>query len=237
MTKEPREVAGMFDGVARGYDRTSAVLSVGRAGYWLEENSRTVAPQRGEAILDIGAGTGNSAASLARSGAKVIALDFSEGMVEVGRRRHPALDYVVGDAERLPFGDGEFDAVTDSFGLRNVQRPQVALAEMYRVLKPGGRVVICEFSRPPSAIVRGSYFAYLRYVMPLLVSATSSHPRAYRYLFESIKDWPEQATLSEWLSVAGFTGVSHRNLTAGVVALHCGTKPFDNRGEASGSAS
>lgn len=129
----------MFDGVARGYDRTNAVLSVGNAGLWRAATGRAVDPQPGERILDIAAGTGTSAAALSKSGAKVIALDFSQGMVEEGRRRHPGLEFVQGDAEKLPFGDDEFDAVTISFGLRNVQRPQVALAEMYRVLKPGGR--------------------------------------------------------------------------------------------------
>jgi len=215
----------MFDGVARRYDRTNAVLSGGNAGLWRAATRRAVNPQPGERILDIAAGTGTSAAALARSGATVIALDFSQGMVDEGRRRHPGLDFVQGDAERLPFGDDEFDAVTISFGLRNVQRPQVALTEMYRVLKPGGRVVICEFSRPPSRVVRAGYYAYLRHVMPLIVGAASSNPEAYRYLFESIQDWPDQATLSQWLRTAGFTKVGHRNLTTGVVALHRGRKP------------
>ncbi|MBU1250483.1 MAG: class I SAM-dependent methyltransferase [Actinobacteria bacterium] len=215
----------MFDGVARRYDRTNAVLSVGNAGLWRAATGRAVAPQPGERILDIAAGTGTSAAALSKSGAKVIALDFSQGMVEEGRRRHPGLEFVQGDAEKLPFGDDEFDAVTISFGLRNVQRPQVALAEMYRVLKPGGRLVICEFSRPPVGVVRAGYFAYLRYVMPLVAGAASSNPEAYRYLFDSIKDWPDQTRLSQWLRGAGFTRVAYRNLTTGVVALHRGRKP------------
>lgn len=215
----------MFDGVARGYDRTNAVLSVGNAALWRIATVRAVDPKPGERVLDIAAGTGTSSAALAKSGAEVIALDFSAGMVEEGRRRHPDLTFVQGDAEKLPFGDAEFDAVTISFGLRNVQRPQVAIAEMRRVLKPGGRVVICEFSRPPLAVLRAGYHAYLRYVMPLIAGVASSNPEAYRYLFESIREWPAQPELARWLRDAGFERVGYRNLTLGVVALHRGRTP------------
>ncbi len=218
----------MFDGVAHGYDRMNAVLSFGKVGHWRRATGKAVAAQPGERILDIAAGTGMSAAVLARSGATVVALDFSEGMVEEGRRRHPDLEFVLGDAERLPFGDNEFDAATISFGLRNVQHPQAALSDMYRVLKPGGRLVICEFSRPPSGMLRASYFAYLRYFMPLIASVTSTNPEAYRYLFDSIKDWPDQASLSRWLRTAGFARVAYRNLTAGIVTLHRGRKTLDD---------
>lgn len=215
----------MFDGVARGYDRTNAVLSVGNASLWRVATVRAVDPQPGERILDIAAGTGTSTVALGRTGAEVIALDFSQGMVDEGRRRHPGLQFVQGDAEKLPFGDAEFDAVTISFGLRNVQRPEVAIAEMLRVLKPGGRVVICEFSRPPLGVLRAGYHAYLRHVMPLIAGAASSNPEAYRYLFDSIREWPGQSVLSQWLRTAGFVGVGYRNLSWGVVALHRGRKP------------
>lgn len=217
----------MFDGVARGYDRTNAVLSVGNAALWRIATVRAVDPKPGERVLDIAAGTGTSSAALARTGAEVVALDFSQGMVDEGRRRHPELTFVQGDAEKLPFGDEEFDAVTISFGLRNVQHPDVALAEMHRVVKPGGRVVVCEFSRPPVAMVRGAYQFYLKRVMPLIAGAASSNPQAYRYLFESIEAWPDQVVLSQWLRSAGFTRVGYRNLSAGVVALHRGHKPTD----------
>lgn len=215
----------MFDGVARGYDRTNAVLSVGNAALWRIATVRAVDPKPGERVLDIAAGTGTSSAALAKSGAEVIALDFSVGMVEEGRKRHPDLTFVQGDAMKLPFADGEFDAVTISFGLRNVQQPKVAIAEMRRVLKPGGRVVICEFSRPPLGVLRAGYHAYLRYLMPLIAGAASSNPDAYTYLFESIREWPAQPELARWLREAGFEGVGYRNLTFGVVALHRGRTP------------
>lgn len=225
LSKTPRDVAAMFDGVARGYDRTNAVLSVGNAALWRIATVKAVAPTAGERILDIAAGTGTSSIALAKSGAEVIALDFSQGMVEEGRRRHPELQFVQGDAEKLPFGEAEFDAVTISFGLRNVQHPEVALAEMLRVLKPGGRLVICEFSRPPLGLLRAGYHAYLRHVMPLIAGAASSNPEAYRYLFDSIREWPDQTVLSQWLRTAGFAQVGYRNLSWGVVALHRGRKP------------
>ena len=157
MNKQPDEVAGMFDDVARHYDRMNNVLSAGNAVLWRSAMVRAVAPQAGERILDVAAGTGTSSAALARSGAEVIALDFSAGMVAEGRRKHKKIEFVEGDAERLPFPDNHFDAVSISFGLRNVNEPKTALAEMFRVLKPGGRVVVCEFSKPPIAIFRAGY--------------------------------------------------------------------------------
>ncbi len=217
----------MFDGVARGYDRTNAVLSVGNAALWRLHTVRAIDPQPGERILDIAAGTGTSSAAIAKSGATVIAFDFSAGMIDEGRKRHPDLEFVQGDAQQLPFGDDEFDAVTISFGLRNVEDPKLALSEMYRVLKPGGRLVICEFSRPPVTLIRKGYFAYLQKVMPVIAGAASTNPDAYTYLFESIADWPEQGVLCQWLRAAGFTRVAYRNLTVGVVALHRGRKPLD----------
>ncbi|MHB1234238.1 MAG: bifunctional demethylmenaquinone methyltransferase/2-methoxy-6-polyprenyl-1,4-benzoquinol methylase UbiE [Microbacteriaceae bacterium] len=224
MSKQPDEVAAMFDGVAKHYDRTNSLLSMGNAFLWRRAAVHAIAPQPGERILDIAAGTGTSSALLARSGAEVVAVDFSAGMVELGRRRHPQVSFILADATALPFEDGEFDAVTVSFGLRNVEDPRKALAEMYRVLKPGGRVVICEFSTPPRAIFRAGYGAYLKFVMPAVVDIASSNPEAYGYLADSIRQWPDQATLSQWLRTAGFTRVAYRNLTMGVVALHRGRK-------------
>jgi demethylmenaquinone methyltransferase/2-methoxy-6-polyprenyl-1,4-benzoquinol methylase len=225
LSKQPEEVASMFDDVARHYDRTNSVLSLGNSYIWRMLTVRAIAPKAGERILDLAAGTGTSSAVLAKSGAHVVAADFSAGMIEVGKRKHPDLEFVQADAMDLPFKTGEFDVVTISFGLRNIADPKKALREMCRVLKPGGRLVICEFSTPPVAILRAGYNAYLKYVMPTVVDATSSNPEAYSYLAESIADWPDQTTLSKWIRGAGFTRVAYRNLTAGVVALHRGHKP------------
>jgi len=217
----------MFDEVAAHYDLTNSLLSAGNASLWRIATTRAVDPQVGERILDIAAGTGTSSAAIAKSGAHVVAADFSEGMIDVGRSRHGGnanIEFVQADATKLPFSDGEFDAVTISFGLRNVVEPKKALAEFYRVTKPGGRVVICEFSTPPLKPVRVSYFAYLNRVMPAVVRLVSSNAEAYDYLGESIAAWPQQAVLSGWLRDAGYDAVAYRNLTLGIVALHRGVK-------------
>ena len=217
----------MFDEVAKHYDRTNDVLSAGNAVLWRIATVKAVAPVAGERILDIAAGTGTSSAALAKTGAHVIAVDFSAGMIEEGKRRHENIEFIEANAEQLPFGDNEFDAVSISFGLRNVNNPKTALSEMYRVLKPGGRLVICEFSRPPRALFRVGYNAYMKAIMPTVVKVTSSNPEAYTYLAESIRQWPDQGELSQWIRGAGFSRVEYRNLTAGVVAMHRGRKPVD----------
>ena len=215
----------MFDGVAPRYDLTNAVLSVGNSWLWRMQTVRAVSPQKGERILDIAAGTGTSSAALTGPGIEVVAADFSAGMIETGRKRHPELTFVEADAMALPFKANEFDVVTITFGLRNVKDPRKALKEMYRVLKPGGRLVVCEFSRPPASVLRAGYGAYLKHVMPRVARIASSNADAYTYLVESIEEWPDQATLSQWLRGAGFSRVAHRNLSGGIVALHRGNKP------------
>ena len=227
--KDPQRVSGMFDQVAAAYDRTNSVLSLGNDRFWRVATLKAVAPQRGERVLDLAAGTGASSVALARSGAEVVAGDFSPGMIAEGRRRHghvPNVTFVEADAMALPFGDGEFDAVTISFGLRNVNDPKKALAEMLRVTAPGGRLVICEFSHPQNAAFAGLYGFYNDRVLPLVAKAVSSNADAYDYLNESIRDWPDQKTLSGWMREAGWTEVAHRDLTFGIVALHRGVKPF-----------
>jgi demethylmenaquinone methyltransferase/2-methoxy-6-polyprenyl-1,4-benzoquinol methylase len=149
-------------------------------------------------------------------------------MLEVGRQRqadNELIEFVHADATKLPFKDNEFDAVTISFGLRNVNEPKKALAEMLRVTKPGGRIVICEFSHPPLPFIRAPYFFYTKYLMPKIAGLVNGASDAYDYLNDSIVDWPEQATLAEWMREAGFEQVAYRNLTAGIVALHRGTVP------------
>jgi len=228
LSKKPGQVSAMFDEVSSAYDRTNTLLSVGNDQLWRVATTRAVAPVAGERILDLAAGTGTSSAALAASGAHVVAADFSEGMLEVGRRRHagnPRIEFVHADATDLPFDDDSFDAVTISFGLRNVVEPKKGLDELLRVLKPGGRIVICEFSTPPVPLVRRGYDLYMKAVAPSLVRLVSSNASAYEYLNESIQAWPDQETLSSWLRSAGFASVEHRNLTAGIVALHRGVKP------------
>lgn len=226
--KDPARVSGMFDQVAAGYDRTNTVLSLGNDRLWRIATTRAVAPRRGQRILDLAAGTGTSSVSFARSGADVVAADFSPGMIAEGKRRHgdiPNLEFVQADATALPFGDDEFDTVTMSFGLRNVDGAKTALAELLRVTKPGGRIVICEFSHPPRPLFRALYRFYNDRVLPLVAKTVSSNAEAYDYLNESIRDWPDQPTLSAWMREAGWSGVAYRNLSGGIVALHRGTKP------------
>ncbi|MGF3057038.1 class I SAM-dependent methyltransferase [Microbacterium sp. YY-01] len=213
----------MFDQVSTGYDRTNTVLSLGNDKLWRAAMVRAVAPRRGERILDIAAGTAVSSAALAGSGAQVVAADFSVGMLAEGRRRHGHrhnLSFVEADAMALPFDDGEFDAVTMSFGLRNVREPEVALQEFLRVTKPGGRLVICEFSTPPSPAFRGLYRFYNDRILPFVARAVSSNADAYDYLNESIRDWPNQRRLSDMIRTAGWSAVEYRNLSMGIVALH-----------------
>ena len=227
--KDPSRVSGMFDEVAPAYDRTNTVLSMGNDRFWRAATTRAVAPRRGQRILDLAAGTGASSVALARSGASVVAADFSPGMIAEGRRRHsgiPNLTFVEADATDLPFDDDGFDAVTMSFGLRNVNEPKKALAELLRVTRPGGRLVICEFSHPPSPVFNGLYRFYNDRVLPVVAKTVSSNADAYDYLNESIRDWPDQRTLSAWIREAGWRDVAHRNLSMGIVALHRATKPL-----------
>ncbi|OII66492.1 MULTISPECIES: demethylmenaquinone methyltransferase [unclassified Streptomyces] len=224
LDKQPHEVASMFDDVAAHYDLTNDVLSLFQDRRWRKEVARAVDARPGQTVLDLAAGTGTSSLAFVESGAYVVPCDFSLGMLKEGKRRHPWLPLTAGDATRLPFRDDAFDATTISFGLRNVQDTDAALRELYRVTKPGGRVVICEFSHPTWAPFRTVYEEYLMRALPPIARAVSSNPDAYVYLAESIQSWPEQRDLAGMLQKAGWSQVAWRNLTGGVVALHRGVK-------------
>ncbi len=225
LDKQPHEVASMFDDVAERYDLTNDVLSLGQDRRWRKEVTKAVDARPAQKILDLAAGTATSSLPFARSGAYVVPCDFSLGMLQVGKKRHPWLPLTAaGDATKLPFKDDTFDAVTISFGLRNVQDTDTALRELYRVTKPGGRVVICEFSHPTWAPFRTVYTEYLMRALPPVARAVSSNPDAYVYLAESIRAWPDQPALAERLRKAGWSKVAYRNLSGGIVALHRGFK-------------
>ncbi|MFM1965652.1 MAG: hypothetical protein RL134_1377 [Actinomycetota bacterium] len=224
LDKQPTEVAAMFDEVAERYDLTNDVLALGQTRLWRRAVVNAVAPRPGERILDLAAGTGTSSAPLAARGASVVPCDFSLGMLTVGRRREPGLAFVAGDALRLPFGDATFDAVTISFGLRNTVDPEAALAEMARVTRPGGRLVVCEFSHPSFGPFRTLYSRYLMGALPGIARRASSNPDAYVYLAESIRAWPDQAELAVIMGRAGWHDVEWLNLTGGIVALHRGRR-------------
>ncbi|WP_241488048.1 class I SAM-dependent methyltransferase [Leucobacter japonicus] len=228
-TKHAADVSAMFDEVSPRYDLINDVLTVGNDRLWRIATTKAIAPRKGMRVLDLAAGTGTSSAAIAAHGAHVVAADFSEGMLAEGRKRHAGnelIEFQWADATQLPFDDDSFDAATISYGLRNVNDPKAALAEMRRVVKPGGRVVIAEFSTPPSALVRGPYAFYGRHVLPRVAGAINRDAAAaYSYLNESIEAWPDQSELAAWMREAGLERVAYRNLTFGIVALHRGFVP------------
>ncbi|MGB3676736.1 MAG: demethylmenaquinone methyltransferase [Candidatus Nanopelagicales bacterium] len=220
LNKQPRQVASMFDQVAARYDLTNDVLAFGQTASWRRATVRALEPNPGDKILDLAAGTGSSTKPFDELGAFAIPCDFSIGMLTEGRKRLPNLPFVAGDAMALPFADATFDAVTISFGLRNVVDTEGALREMRRVTRPGGRLVICEFSQPSNDVFRTVYLEYLMKYLPVVAEKVASNPEAYVYLAESIREWPAQDGLSHILSRAGWVDVQWRNLTGGIVALH-----------------
>ena len=225
MDKNPDEVAAMFDGVAKRYDLVNDLLSLGRTKAWRKATTQLIQPRPGMKILDLAAGTGSSSEPLAAAGADVIPADFSEGMLAAGRKARPHLPFTKADALNLPFADGEFDVATISFGLRNTQKTAKALAEMLRVVKPGGFLVVTEFSSPTFGPFRTIYTNYLMKALPAIARKTSSNPDAYIYLAESIRAWPDQKALAAQISAAGWVDVTWKNLTGGVVAVHKARKP------------
>ena len=225
LSKSPAAVAAMFDEVAPRYDRTNDVLSMWQTARWRAAVVAAIKPAAGERILDLAAGTGTSSLPLAAGGAQVFPTDFSLGMLRVGRGQYPDLGFVAGDALALPYRDAAFDAATISFGLRNVVDRPAALAELLRVVRPGGRLVVCEFSRPTWGPLRTVYTEYLMRALPAVATRVASNPEAYAYLAESIRAWPDQRGLAAELLAAGWQRVAWRNLTGGIVALHRGWRP------------
>ena len=231
----------MFDAIAGRYDLLNDLLSVGQVRLWRRAVARITGARPGERVLDLAAGTGTSSLTFTATGADCVACDFSLGMLQAGKSRldpsggtgpgrpRPGvwgdrppgrLSFVAGDALRLPFRDGAFDAVTISFGLRNVADPVAGLAEMRRVTRPGGRLVVCEFSAITIAQVDMLYRRYLLHVLPAIARRAARNPEAYEYLAESIVDWPAQRELAGLIETAGWSAVRWRNLSLGAVAVH-----------------
>jgi len=224
LDKKPVDVASMFDTVAEKYDVTNDVLSLGQDRLWRRAVVKAVDARPGERILDIAAGTGTSSEPWANEEIEVVPADFSLGMLRVGRRRRPDMAFTAADAMSLPFADESFDVVTMSFGLRNVADAETALREFLRVTKPGGRLLVCEFSQPVNKLFRTVYSNYLMRALPPVARRTSSNPDSYVYLAESIRAWPPQGELARVVEAAGWQQVGWSNLTGGIVALHHGTK-------------
>jgi len=231
LDRKPGDVAAMFDSLAGRYDLLNDVLSAGQDRRWRRVVARAVGAAPGERVLDLAAGTGTSSRAFAGAGARCVACDFSLGMLGVGRHgaggRKPAsrVSFVAGDALAIPFRDQSFDAVTISFGLRNLADPDAGLAEMLRVTRPGGRLVICEFSHLPWPGLDAVYSRYLTAALPFVARQVSGNGEAYSYLAESIADWPAQRELAGRIAAAGWRAVRWLNLTMGVVAVHVARRP------------
>ena len=214
----------MFDGVAKRYDIMNDLLSLGQTKVWRKKATEIIAPTRGMKILDIAAGTGSSSRPLADAGAEVIPADFSQGMLDAGKKRHPDLNFTLADALNLPFENDQFDVTTISFGLRNTHDVSKALQEALRVCKPGGRLVIVEFSHPTNRFFRTIYMKYLMEALPKVARKLASNPAAYIYLAQSIQAWPTQEQLAEKIKAAGWGSVAWQNFTFGIVAVHIAYK-------------
>jgi demethylmenaquinone methyltransferase/2-methoxy-6-polyprenyl-1,4-benzoquinol methylase len=222
LDKQPHAVASMFDGVAGRYDVTNTLMTLGMDRRWRRQARRALGTAPGERVLDLAAGTAVSTVEIGRDGAFCVAADFSLGMLRAGAYRN--VPSVAADALRLPFADDTFDAVTISFGLRNIADTAAALGEMARVTRPGGRLLVAETSTPTSPRLR-RYLEYLMGALPAIARRVSSNPDAYGYFVESLRAWPDQPELATIIQEAGWTDVAWRDLSGGIVALHRATKP------------
>ncbi|SEO58790.1 demethylmenaquinone methyltransferase / 2-methoxy-6-polyprenyl-1,4-benzoquinol methylase [Salinihabitans flavidus] len=225
-------VRGVFNSVASKYDVMNDAMSMGVHRIWKDAMMDWLAPRAGQRLLDVAGGTGDIAFRfLARAGrGHATVLDLTEPMLVEGRKRAEAgrmedsLDWVVGDAMALPFADGSFDVYTISFGIRNVTRPEVALAEAFRVLRPGGRLMVLEFSQIPNEMMQKIYDLYSFNVIPRMGQAIAGDRDSYQYLVESIRRFPDQDTFVSMIRAAGFENAKYRNLSMGIAALHSGWK-------------
>jgi demethylmenaquinone methyltransferase / 2-methoxy-6-polyprenyl-1,4-benzoquinol methylase len=230
--KKAGMVHGVFTSVASRYDIMNDVMSVGIHRVWKDAMMDWLAPQPHQRLLDVAGGTGDiSFRFLKRApGANAVVLDMTESMLIAGRQRAEAeqqaahLDWVVGDAMALPFEDNTFDVYTISFGIRNVTRVQDALSEAYRVLRPGGRLMVLEFSQLPNPALQWAYDRYSFNVIPAMGKAIANDRDSYQYLVESIRKFPDQETFASMIRTAGFDMVKYRNLSMGIAALHSGWK-------------
>lgn len=226
-------VHGVFSSVASKYDVMNDLMSLGIHRIWKEAMMDWLAPRAGQHLLDVAGGTGDVAFRFlgrAGAGARATVLDMTAAMLDEGRQRAEAgqlaasLDWIVGDAMELPFADNTFDVYTISFGIRNVVRIPDALAEAYRVLKPGGRLMVLEFSQIPNALMQKAYDLYSFNVIPRMGQIVAGDRDSYQYLVESIRKFPDQETFAAMIRRAGFAQVKYRNLTLGIAALHSGWK-------------
>ncbi|NNL35783.1 MAG: bifunctional demethylmenaquinone methyltransferase/2-methoxy-6-polyprenyl-1,4-benzoquinol methylase UbiE [Silicimonas sp.] len=225
-------VHGVFTNVASKYDVMNDVMSVGIHRLWKDAMMDWLAPRNGQRLLDVAGGTGDIALRFLKRApeAEAVVLDMTESMLIEGRQRADAtamadrLDWTVGDAMTLPFEDSSFDVYTISFGIRNVTRINDALSEAYRVLRPGGRLMVLEFSQLPNDGLQSLYDLYSFNVIPRMGQAIAGDRDSYQYLVESIRRFPDQETFAGMIRTAGFGQVKYRNLSLGIAALHSGWK-------------
>ncbi|QPH55748.1 bifunctional demethylmenaquinone methyltransferase/2-methoxy-6-polyprenyl-1,4-benzoquinol methylase UbiE [Pontivivens ytuae] len=227
--EKAERVHGVFTSVASKYDIMNDVMSVGIHRLWKDAMMDWLAPRPHQHLLDVAGGTGDIAFRfLKRGGGQATVCDMTESMLEAGKQRPEAqgapMEWVVGDAMALPFADNSFDVYTISFGIRNVTRPEDALAEAFRVLKPGGRFLCLEFSQIPNDLLQRLYDAYSFNVIPAMGQAIAQDRESYQYLVESIRKFPDQESFATLIRQAGFENVRYRNLSMGIACLHSGWK-------------